>query len=76
MLQKHVERCEETLSAKSDAKEALAKEVRCPQGLKPGIVDIKCTKNLEHIIVCNLLGFLCKDDIHFSCYCIRENLGT
>ena len=27
MLQKHVERCEDTLSAKSDAKEALAKEV-------------------------------------------------
>jgi len=28
MLQKHVERCEDTLSAKSEAKEALAKEVR------------------------------------------------
>lgn len=28
MLQKYVEKCEETLSAKSDAKEALAKEVK------------------------------------------------
>ena len=28
MLQKYVEKCEETLSTKSDAKEALAKEVR------------------------------------------------
>ena len=27
MLQKHVEKCEEILSQKSDAKEALAKEV-------------------------------------------------
>ena len=42
MMQKHLEKCEEIMSAKSEAKDALAKEVPCTHIIHIYFLAIRC----------------------------------